>query len=406
MFIKIWYFFTGYVRIEIAGFSVERFISQATAKGVVFWNMQRNGAKFVAYITKKDFAHSKEISQKTGTKVEAAAVFGLPYILARLKKRLFLFLGGLAFAASMLLLTSFVWRIDIIGTDRLDDGEIITFLEQNGLTFGSFRRNIAYRDIESALILEFLDIAHVSLNITGTRATISIAESILVAETLDTSLPADIVAAKDAVIVYMATTAGQPLLRPGDVVAAGEVIVAGELVLGSAEEGNLSHAHTHAVSEVWGRVYYAMHFEIPLTYFEKTFTNRVSRGYTIHVGNGSFNLPRIFGVSQDEFLYSVTTENRWQLGLGANLPLPFVRTTTTHYELVRHLRTRSTDAAKDLAIELANRRIDEELGINADIIDKQIIFTENERALMAEVFLIVIERIDLAKPIEMGTYDE
>jgi len=406
LFLKLWYFLVGYVKIEIAGFSVERFVSQATSRGAIFWDMQRLGAKFVAFVTKKDFARLEELSQKTGTKIVAKAVLGLPYMMLRLKKRILLVLGGILFVASLLLLTSFVWRIDIVGTQRIDNGEIMAFLEENGLAFGSLRRNIAYREIESALILEFSDIAHVSLNITGTRALLSITEAIATEEFLDTSQPADIVSKKDAVIVYMATTAGQPHFVPGDVVRAGDVVVGGRLVLGSAEEGNLSYAYTHAVSEVWGRVYYAMEIEIPLTYFEKTFTNRVSRGYTIQIGGGSFNLPRLFGEDGGDFLYYITIENHWQLQFGENLPLPFRRVATNQYELTRHLRTRSTDAAKDLAIEFANRRIYEELGAETEILDKQIVFSENERSLLAEVFLIAIERIDLLQPLDMRDYDE
>ncbi|MCL2575064.1 MAG: sporulation protein YqfD [Defluviitaleaceae bacterium] len=398
MFLKVWNFLAGYVKIEVSGFSVERFVSQAIAAGVIFWDMRRDGAKFYAHISRKHFSAAEFFAQKTGTKVAALGFYGLPQILTHLKRRLFLLIGGFLFAAGMVFLTSFVWRIDIEGTHRINYTDITAFLEQKGLYIGSFRYGFDYREIEDAMRLQFSDIAWVSFSITGTRAVVSIAESIVPTEIIDTSLPADVVAVKDAIIVYIATTAGQPQFRAGDVVAAGETIVAGQLVLGSAEEGNLSYAYTHAISEVWGRVYYTMDFEIPLTYFEKTFTNRVSRGYTINIGNFSFDLPRIF--RGDDFVYYETIERRWQASIGENYPLPLSHTTTLQYELVRHLRNRSVDVAKDFAIEFANRRIAEEIGEDNEIVDKQIVFNEGERSLTAQVFLITIERIDQTQSIQ------
>jgi len=393
MFIKIWNFLWGYVTIEISGFGVERFISSAISKNVIFWDMHRDGGKFVARVTLKDFKRLDEVSQKTGSSVVALNHHGLPPVFASLKKRVFLVFGGAAFVLGLILLTSFIWRIDIEGTQRLDPAEMLVFLEQEGFALGNFRHRIPYREIENLLLLQFDDIAWVSLSVTGTRALISIIETIYQPLEIPPEHPADIVAAKDGIIVYMATSAGQPQFRPGDVVAAGDVIVSGQLVLGSAEEGNLSFAYTVASSEVWARVYYRMNFDIPLTYFEKSFTGEVQTRYSIHIGSWSFDFPMTFGANHDFIYYEETARNH-QMSFGQNYPLPLGRITTRAYELTRHLRSRSAEAAQALAEEFAIRLIAEEIGEDVEILEKQISFTQGERELTAEVFLVTIERID------------
>ena len=94
------------------------------------------------------------------------------------------------------------------------------------------------------------------------------------------------------------------------------------------------------------------------------------------------------------FIYYQSIENQHNASLGRDLPLPLGVTVTTHHELTRRMRTRTPEAAQELGQELAARRIIEEIGESPDIIEKQINFTQNQRVLEVEVFLVTIERID------------
>jgi len=396
VFLAIWNFLRGHVRIEISGFSVERFINQAIAQGLVFWDLRRAGGKFSACVSRRDYLRSRILCEKTGSRLVALAFYGLPPLLMRLRKRAFLAVGGLVFIVGIVALTSFVWRVDIEGTSRLDPAEMLVFLEENDLHVGRFRRGIAYRDIENKLMLEFSDIAWVSISLRGTRALVTVVETIDFRDeqaAITEGEFIDIVAAMDGVIVYMATSAGEPLFRPGDVVRAGEIVVAGRLMVGSAEEGNLSYRYVRANSEVWARVYHTLEIEVPFAYYEKTFTGSSSRSYSFSLGSWEFSLPFNFGANHD-FIYYENIVSRWQASVGEDYPLPISRTRNTSYELVRHMRSRSPEQAEHLALELVTRRIEEEMAATASILDKQISFTQNERSLIAQISLITIERID------------
>jgi len=402
VFIKVLNFLAGYVKVEVTGFSVERFISQCVSRGLILWDLERQGGKFLMTLSKADFQKARELAEKTSTRVTPLSVHGFPVFAAKIKKRPLLPLGGLAFIIGMVVLTSFIWQIDVEGTERIDATEMLTFLESHGFSVGSSRRGVAYREVEGLLMLEFADIAWVSLSITGTRALIQVNETIDHAPLLRQFDAEDIVASKDGIIVHMATSAGTPLFRPGDVVAKGETIVSGRLAIETAEEGLLATQYIQASAEVWARVYYTMNFSIPLTYSEKSFTGQRSRVYSATVGGQDFTLPsRPHG-----FAYYQTIENRHNASLGRDLPMPLGVTVTIHHELTRHMRTRTPEAAQELGQELAARRIMEEMGESPDIIEKQINFTQNHRVLEVEVFLVAIERIDQTKELIPEEQDE
>jgi similar to stage IV sporulation protein len=401
MFIKIWNFLLGYVKIDMSGFSAERLINQAAAAGIILWDMRRVQIAISVNVSLKDYARLQRIAARTGTKLKAVRFVGLPIILGRLRKRVALLLGCVLFVAGLVVLTSFIWRIDVTGTDRLEADEILEFLAESGFGIGTFRYGIAYRDVESLLMAQFADIAWVSLVINGTAAHIRLAETIVRPEIVDLYTPTDIVAAKDGLIIQMATSLGTPMFVPGDVVRAGEVLVSGRLTIG-VEGESISYEYVRARSEIWARLYYDIKFDIPLVFYEKSFTGRVQRVYSIMVWGREFILPH----RRHNFIYHEAVTSHRQLSLGENYPLPLGHTVTENFELVRHLHRRTAEEAVAIGEELVAGRIAEELPEHAQILMQEISFAEGEYAVTMEVFLVTIERIDMEKAISFNINPE
>jgi len=381
----------------MSGFSVERLINSAALAGIVFWDVQRthNAVVICAKVSRRDYMRLQDIATRTGTKLKVARYVGLPSIMWRFRKRVVLLAGCAAFIVGLVVLTSFIWYIEIEGTQRLDDAEIFEFLADNGFEIGTFRHGIAYREVESLLMAKFPDIAWVSLVIDGTAAHISLVETIEQPQIVDLSTPTDIVAAKDGIILQMATSLGTPLFVPGDVVQAGEVLVSGQLTIG-VEGEEITHEYVRATSEIWARLYYSINFDVPLVYYEKTFTGRVRTSYSIMIGSHNFTLPH----GRHNFIHYEAVEHHGQLRLGYNYPLPLGRVSTQSFELVRHLHRRTVDEAVAIGEELVAGRIAEELPETAQIITREISFAESEHAVTVEVFLVTIERIDEERKIQ------
>lgn len=389
MYYKLWNFLRGYVKINMSGFSVERLINQATAAGVIFSDLVRVGAIFSGRVSRGDFVRLMVIAERTGTKLAEVGRFGLPNLARRLRKRVLLLIGPLFFVAALVLLNSYIWRIDIEGARRINTAEMTEFLAQKGFAVGTWRHGVAYRDVEALLMAQFSDIAWVSLSITGTRATIRLVETIEMPVVVDPSTPTDIVAAKDGLIIHMATSRGVPQFRPGDVVRAGDVIVSGRLTIG-VEGEPINYEYIRAASEVWARLYYRINFRVPLVFYEKSFTGRTHRVYSIMVGGRNFTLPH----TNHDFIYYTVGTGSSQLSLGENFPLPLGFASETYHELESLLRRRSVEEAWRIGEEMVLSRISEELAEGTQIVTKEISYIEEENAIIIEVFLITIERID------------
>ena len=396
MFHRIWNFFRGYVKINIVGFSCERLISQAALERVVFWDIEREGGVTNAKVSLNDLKKLEKIAIKTKTEIKQTGHFGFYVVCLRLKKRLALGIGAAFFVMGLIALTSFVWQVDIQGTNRLKSEEILEFLAQNGFASGTFRHGLAYREIENKLMAHFSDIAWVSVNIRGTKANISIVETTLPPPLVDFSIPANIVAAKDGLLLEMATSAGTPLFKPGDVVRAGDVLVSGRLAIGAPGE-EISYEYVRASSEIWARLYYRMNFEIPLVFFEKSFTERTKKVYSIIIGQKEFFLPH----TRHNFIYYDTTEDLNPLAFGENYPLPFTFVVTNYKELSRHEKKRNFDSAKALGEEMVHSLIAQQLSDDSKLISKEISFTETIDSVIVEVFVIANERIDRVVEIEL-----
>ena len=78
----------GYVRIEVEGYYVERFINICTNRKILVWNLKREkGVKLYLNIGINDFKNLVDIAKKTNCKVKILRKRGIPFLLSRYKKR-------------------------------------------------------------------------------------------------------------------------------------------------------------------------------------------------------------------------------------------------------------------------------------------------------------------------------
>ena len=89
MFIKILLnYILGYIKIEIEGYYIERFINICTNKKIAIWNLKREeGIKLYLNAGIKDFKELCKIAKKTQCRIKIERKKGLPFILHRYKKR-------------------------------------------------------------------------------------------------------------------------------------------------------------------------------------------------------------------------------------------------------------------------------------------------------------------------------
>ena len=172
----------GYVNIRVEGYFIERFINIFISKRILLWNLKRNKSSFLyanvgirkstnarANVGLKDFKRLREIAKKTKCKIKIQTKQGMPFLLDRYKKRKIFFLL-LAIITVLIYMTSkFVWNIEINGTDRIDQAEILEELAEYGLRVGSKKDRINTIEIVNKVRLKRKDIAWMRIDLRGTN---------------------------------------------------------------------------------------------------------------------------------------------------------------------------------------------------------------------------------------------
>lgn len=321
--------------------------------------------------------------------------FGLLEELSKFRGRWGLALGASLAFALFILAQSVVWRIDIIGNDRLGSDEVRHILSENGISVGDFISKINTDSVEQKVMINSKDIAWISINIEGTVASVEIRE---VADTdikTPETNPANLVAMYDAEIVGMEVYSGFLNVNEGDFVRAGELLVSG---IYQTEKAPIRY--TRASGRILGRVNRSFVIEIPLEYTQKLQNGDKYIKKTLNFFGKSIifftnyrNLPPSYDIINYIYIFN-------PLNLGE---LPISISTEEYYPYEMLEAEMSQDEAIEKAYEELRRRIDAELP-DAQILKKSLVgeFVDGKYILRCDLVAIC----NIAKQIEFQVVNE
>ena len=390
--LNAWQYAKGYVRISVSGFGLERFMNMAAFRGVYLWDACRTPYGAELNVSIAGFKRLKNCARKTKCRVKIIEKNGLPFLLHRYRKRKLMMGGVLFFALGLFVLSSFVWRIDIEGNERLVSETVSVFLEAQGLRVGAPKFRLSDRALEHALLTHFSDISWADVETRGTRTTVRLTETLPPQPVLNRQTPAHVVASADGVITRVATWGGAPMVAAGDVVQAGQLLVSGVVDLEPDTPGT-PVLYVHAYAEVWARRFYPMEFAVPFTYSKKIFTGQTAKSRAfrlLFLRNAHINAP---GGSHSFTTYDKITTHH-QPGVSGRYPLPVVLSVTHFYETAYETLTRTPDEAKALAQQMIIGRIIREFDFAADVAEIRVDFHQTADALLVRGVIVTNERID------------
>ncbi|MCL2356952.1 MAG: sporulation protein YqfD [Defluviitaleaceae bacterium] len=398
MMLDFWQFTKGYVRIEVTGFTVERFINMAAFRNIYLWDVRRVESGVQLNVSIRGFKMLRMCARKTKCKTKIVEKNGLPFLAHRYRRRKVFFGGVLFFFAGLIALSMFIWQIEIEGNDRISHDTILTFLENEGLYSGALKMRLNDDSIRDAILQNFDEIIWADVYTRGTRTQILISEALPVPEVFDRQTPVHVVASGEGLITGIATAAGAPMVRQNDVVREGDMLVSGILELDPENPGS-TLVYVHADAEVWARRFHSLNFTVELTYETKIFTGRTTRQRTLDVLDFRINLPG--GGNNFESYDRITTYN--QVGARGNYPLPVILTTEHFSEFTPGSRTRTSDEARLLAESMVTSRIIREFDFGVDIVSRELQFSETDDILHVRALITTHERIDRQIPITVPT---
>lgn len=404
MVLSIFNFFKGYLIIKVSGFSVERFINLAMNRNIYLSDIKYKNSYVTMKVSIDGFRLLKPIAKKTKCKIVILNKSGLPFLIFRYRKRKILALGICFFVLSIYLLSSRIWLLELNGLERIDYNTLENFLKNKGLYTSAEKSKVDIENIEEELIKSFGDIAWVNIDINGTKAIVSIKETIVKEKENEqmkssSSNPTNIVAKKDGIIDTIVASTGTVKVKPLDVVKKGDVLIEGILTVKEDEFGVLKKYVT-SEGEVLAKTYYNFEYFVPFEYETKIYTGKETVDNRFKFFNKNYELLKP-NVSFDNYSRASTYN---ELSLGEDYPLPFIFIKDTYKEFQTQINRRTILETEELAYKIADSKILHELAFSINIVDKRVELSENKDGVSVSISIDAIE--DISESVEIDEQND
>jgi len=362
------HYLAGYVRLRVSGHGVERFVNLAAAQGHHFWRTRRGPRALEANVSLASFRRLRPAARRTGCRVRIIKKRGLPFVLALARRRPLMLAGAVLSLLALYVLSSMVWVVRVEGTENLDPDLLREVAASLGLRPGVLKMSLNPGQIERGLLLAVHGLSWAAVELHGAVALIKIVEKDPLVMPEFPEPPADVVAAKDGLIVKLIVLAGQAVVNEGSTVKAGDLLIAGRQPAGAApppagpgdEPPPPPMADVVAQGIVEARVWYQAYAEVPLQTLTHEPTGKVWRSVVLRVGG--WTLPLYGWWSRPEGFYERRVET-W-VPPWFEPGRPPVEVVTTIYTQVAGVRQDYTPAeaealAREAALALLAERLPE-----------------------------------------------
>ena len=357
MFLFIYRLFCGYLYVRVKAKNPEKILNLANAKGLGIWRVSVKEDTIYFKIGIHSFKKLRIFKRKIPCKIHITKKIGLPFFIAKNRKRYGMAVGMLIFCAILYLMSGYVWNICISGNKEIKSTEILDSLNKIGIYEGVKISSIEPEEKRNELLLVQDGLAWAAINIEGSKITVDVTET-KEKENIETK-PSNLVANEDGIIKKIEVKSGVIKAKVGDAVQKGQMLVSG---IREYEDGRMDF--TRSVGNVYAEVEYS---------FETIQPTRV----TEFLKNGEVlerQILSIFGVKIPLYLGGVegtyiTGANEEKISSG-NSYLPIKIISKKFYKTKKTTYTLSEERAKKRAEKTANKKIAELLG-KGELIDKK-----------------------------------
>ena len=335
----------GYLRIRVWGFSPERFMNLCSNKGILLWNIVREGDVYCMDITLKGFWELRPIAKKTGTRVAVLERYGLPFFIPGLLKRKVFVLGLFLTVAFWIWSSFYIWDIELSGNYRITDDVFQRFLEASQVTVGMRQDALDIGELEKQIRRQFPEITWASARLEGTRLLIDIKENDapIVVDRPEESTGTDLVSEYDGVVTAIIVRSGVPKVAIGDMVEKGTILVEGKVPVFNEDTTVREYYYVDADADVMLEHTLAFTTVLPLDYIEKAYTGREKTQYYLKVGKKTLRLPQ----ERPFLVYDSLMKESRPLAF-EKLRIPFFFGAVTHREYQNTEHTYTKEEAEDL----------------------------------------------------------
>ena len=386
-------YFSGYVNIKVEGFFIERFINMCTSKKILLMDIKREKSSIMyAKVGVSDYKRLRQVAKKTKSKVKIQNKKGLPFLAHKYRKRkIFAFLFG-AIILAMIVLSNFIWNIEIQGNSSITKQEIVQTLEKNGLTIGTSKNNIDTNSIINQIRLQRDDIAWMGITVKGTNAIVKIKEIDKAPTVIDENKYCDIVADKTGIITKIDVQNGTAAVKIGDIVEKGTVLVNGYL------EGKYTGIrNVHSVATIEARIWYTKRAKEPLEQQILEETGKQEKKYSIKFKKNQINLFKTLSNFQK---YDTINESK-KLTLFSNFYLPIELIKITNKEQISKQKIYTQEELVNKITNQLKQELEQEIKDKEGITNINVNTYAIDESVEVEVTYEVLEKIGIEQEINI-----
>ena len=240
----------GEAYVELLGGGTDRLLNACAEAALPLWDVSfLNGACLRARLREHDIPRLEKIAALCQCEMRTLRLYGggsAKRVRARARLAVFAAVCALLLAISSL----FIWDIEVEGNERLSKGEILRALSDCGVSEGCFWPAADAERVRGEMLLRCGDLAWMTLNVRGSRATVLVLEREEKPEIYAEKAAADLVASRDGVVRGLNVKNGRALVGRGELVRAGQTLVSGEMDSPTGQS-RLVRAEGGVTAETW-----------------------------------------------------------------------------------------------------------------------------------------------------------
>ena len=368
----------GSVRLEVEGAFPERFLNLCAQRGILFWNVEwMEATRLRLTVTRRGSRQAAALGERTLCIVTPAGRKGMPYFLARFRKRYAFWVGmGLSMAA-VCVLSSFVLTIEVKGNTNVPTAQILTELRRQGLGIGTFGPGLDERTVGNKVLLQLPQLSWLSINLYGTRAEVLVREAVEAPELVDAQEYGSVVARASGIVTRVEALTGEAVVKVGDTVLEGETLISGTVHLEGpaySDKPEIGQIQVRASGRVYARTWRTMAAQLPLEAQVKRYTGEETNLWSVTALGRRTDFFGKGGISFDRY---DKISHTWTLTLpgGEEMPLAVQRETCRAYEL--ETLAVEPDAAEAMLKERLMEALEEAVGEGEIVSTEFAVETEN-----------------------------
>lgn len=382
----------GYVAVDVRGSQLEKLLNSLIQQKFAIWDIRRLDEHTVRlHVIIRDFFRMRPLLKETGSRIHVVERNGFPFLLDKLGNRKTFLIGLVAFVVGLYLLSSLVWRIDVVGNETIAKSDIIQAARQQGLYRFQWKFRMKEPDMLSRSIHQLLPgVSWIGVEIHGTKVEIKIVESTR-PDSSPLMNPRHLVASHNATITQIFAETGKPIAKTNMNVKKGDILISGVIGDDSARQVVVARG------TVRGIVWQEATVEMPLMLKQKVYTGESKTRSYLVIGIRGIQMSGYGKLPFEQF--EVIPERKVLQWRNYSLPFGWLKETVLESGMEEMQLTR--EEAEQIAMEQARSEVVAAAGKDAKLRGEKILLHEksdNGKVYM-KVLFEVEQNIAMEQPI-------